>query len=177
MAACRIVIGLEIGELAFEVRRVPEQHVIEKLSPDGPDEPFHKGMREWHVGHGLDFVDLEHAERRLPTVGLEQRIMVSTEMPRGAPPPNGAVEHAAEAGAIDSPAVYAESDDAAGELVHHHEHPIALEHDGLTPKQVEPYWMQKETMPAWAAEKKARWEERAAPVREEMLKALEPSKK
>jgi hypothetical protein len=39
----------------------------------------------------------------------------------------------------------------------------------------EPYWMQKENMPAWVAEKKSRWEERAKPVREEMLKALKPS--
>ena len=58
-------------------------------------------------------------------------------MPRGAPPTNGVIEHAAEAGAIDDPAVHAESDDAAGELVHHHEHPIALEDDGLTAKQVD----------------------------------------
>lgn len=40
----------------------------------------------------------------------------------------------------------------------------------------EPFWMQKESLPQWAAEKKARWEERARPVREAMLKALEPSK-
>ena len=39
----------------------------------------------------------------------------------------------------------------------------------------EPYWMQQPEMPAWVAEKKARWDERAKPVREEMLKALKPS--
>jgi hypothetical protein len=39
----------------------------------------------------------------------------------------------------------------------------------------EPLWMQKTELPAWAAERKRRWEERAAPVREEMLKALQPS--
>jgi formate hydrogenlyase subunit 6/NADH:ubiquinone oxidoreductase subunit I len=37
----------------------------------------------------------------------------------------------------------------------------------------EPFWMQKENLPAWAAEQKRRWEERAAPKRELMLKALE----
>ncbi|RIK62307.1 MAG: NADH-quinone oxidoreductase subunit I [Planctomycetota bacterium] len=39
----------------------------------------------------------------------------------------------------------------------------------------EPFWMQQENIPEWAAQKKARWEERARPVREEMLKALQPS--
>jgi len=40
----------------------------------------------------------------------------------------------------------------------------------------QPYWMQNGEMPDWAAAMKQRWEERAEPVREEMLKALEPSK-
>ena len=39
----------------------------------------------------------------------------------------------------------------------------------------EPFWMQQDKPPAWAAEQKQRWEERAKPVRDEMLKALEPS--
>lgn len=39
----------------------------------------------------------------------------------------------------------------------------------------EPYWMQKDEMPEWVAQKKARWEERARPVRDEMIKALSPS--
>lgn len=39
----------------------------------------------------------------------------------------------------------------------------------------EPFWMQQDRPPVWAADMKKRWEERAMPVREEMLKALEPS--
>lgn len=39
----------------------------------------------------------------------------------------------------------------------------------------EPYWMQKDNPPAWAASMKQRWEQRAQPVREEMIKALSPS--
>jgi NADH-quinone oxidoreductase subunit I len=39
----------------------------------------------------------------------------------------------------------------------------------------EPFWMQQEKIPEWAAQKKQRWEERALPVRDEMLKALKPS--
>ncbi|OQZ00460.1 MAG: hypothetical protein B6D36_15080 [Planctomycetes bacterium UTPLA1] len=39
----------------------------------------------------------------------------------------------------------------------------------------EPYWMQQERMPEWVAAQKQRWDERALPVRDEMLKALKPS--
>jgi len=37
----------------------------------------------------------------------------------------------------------------------------------------EPYWMGKENLPEWAAAQRQRWEERAAPRRQLMLKALE----
>ena len=39
----------------------------------------------------------------------------------------------------------------------------------------EPFWMQQPNPPEWAAAMKTRWEERAKPVREEMIKALSPS--
>src|SRR2546422_8446483 len=86
--------------------------------------------------HGLDFVDLQNPKIRRPTVRLEQRIMIGTEMSRCAPSMNGAVEHAAEVGAIDGTTVHADSDEATGELVHDHEHPVAPEHDGLASKEV-----------------------------------------
>ena len=86
--------------------------------------------------HGLDFVDLQNPKVRRPTVRLEQRIMIGTEMSRCALTMNGGVEHAAEVGAIDRTAVHADSDEATRELVHHHEHPVAPEHDGLASKKV-----------------------------------------
>src|SRR2546426_7128874 len=86
--------------------------------------------------HGLDFVDLQNPKVRRPTVCFEQRIMIGTEMSRCAPSMNGAVEHAAEVGAIDGTTVHADSDEATGELVHDHEHPVAPEHDGLASKEV-----------------------------------------
>src|SRR5712691_337851 len=86
--------------------------------------------------HGLDFVDLQNPKIRRPTVRLEQRIMIGTEMSRCAPSMNGAVEHAADVGAIDGTTVHADSDEATGELVDDHEHPVAPEHDGLASKEV-----------------------------------------
>src|SRR5215204_5715239 len=86
--------------------------------------------------HGLDFVDLQNPKVRCPTVRLEQRIMIGTELSWCAPTMNGDVEHAADVGAIDRAAVHAGSDEATRELVHDHEHPVAPEHDGLASKEV-----------------------------------------
>jgi hypothetical protein len=86
--------------------------------------------------HGLEFVDLQNPKIRRPTVRLEQRIMIGTEMSWCAPTMNGGVEHAAEVGAIDRTRVHADSDEATGELVHDHEHPVASEHDGLASKEI-----------------------------------------
>src|SRR5216683_4328653 len=86
--------------------------------------------------HCLDFVDLQNPRVRRPTVRLERRIMIGTEMWRCAPTLNGGVEHAAEVGAIDRTAVHADSDQATRELVDDHEHPVASEHDGLVWKKV-----------------------------------------
>ena len=87
--------------------------------------------------HRLDLINLQKPKIRRPPMRLEQRIVIRTEMSRRAPTVNGGVEHSAEAGAIDHAAVDAESDDATRELVHDHEHPVALEHDGLTAKEVD----------------------------------------
>src|SRR5712691_4500503 len=86
--------------------------------------------------HGLDFVDLQNPKIRRPPVRLEQWIMISAEMLRCALSMNGSVEHAAEVGAIDRTAVHADSNQATRELVHHDEHPVATEHDGLASKAV-----------------------------------------
>src|SRR2546428_7401318 len=86
--------------------------------------------------YGFDFGDLQNPKVCRPTVCLEQRIMIGTEMSRCAPTMNGGVEHAAEVGASDRTAVHADSDEATRELVHDREHPVAPEHDGLASKEV-----------------------------------------
>ena len=53
------------------------------------------------------------------------------------PTMNGGVEHATEVCAGDRPVVHTNADEATRELVHDHEHPVALEHDGLAEKQVD----------------------------------------
>jgi hypothetical protein len=42
VAACRVVVGLEVGKLPFKITGIPEQHLVEKLSPDRPDQALHE---------------------------------------------------------------------------------------------------------------------------------------
>ena len=40
VAACRVVIDLEVGELPFQVTGIPEWDVVEKFAPDRADQPL-----------------------------------------------------------------------------------------------------------------------------------------
>src|SRR6187200_3038663 len=86
--------------------------------------------------HGFDFVDLENPKVRPPTVRLEQRIVIGTEMSGNALPGRGGIEHAADVSARGGTNMHAEADEATRELVHDHEHPVAPEHDRLASKEV-----------------------------------------
>jgi hypothetical protein len=69
-------------------------------------------------------------------VWLKERIMIGGEVPRCTLTMDGGVEHAADISARDSPAMHADADKAARELVHHREDPVAPEHDRLAAKEV-----------------------------------------
>jgi hypothetical protein len=86
--------------------------------------------------HGLDFVDLQNPKVRPPSVRLEEWIMIGAEMPRCALTMDGGVEHTANVDAGDRSRVHADANKAARKLVHHHQHPVAPEHDGLASKEV-----------------------------------------
>ena len=42
VAACRIVVGLEVGKLPFKIMGIPEQHMVEKFSPHRADQSLHE---------------------------------------------------------------------------------------------------------------------------------------
>ncbi len=67
---------------------------------------------------------------------LEQGIVIRAEASWHALPVHSRVEHTAEVGRIDWSVVNREADQTAGELVHDHEHPIALEHDRLAAEEI-----------------------------------------
>ena len=42
VAACRVVVGLEVGKLPFKITGIPEQHMVEKFSPHRADQALHE---------------------------------------------------------------------------------------------------------------------------------------
>jgi len=44
VAAGRIVVDLDVGKFPFKITGIPEQHMVEKFSPDRPDQPLHEGV-------------------------------------------------------------------------------------------------------------------------------------
>ena len=69
VAACGVVVRLELGELSLKIVGIPEQHLVDEFSAHRPDLAFH----EWwdsHVHHGLNFVDLQNPKVGHPPVGL-----------------------------------------------------------------------------------------------------------
>jgi hypothetical protein len=60
----------------FQIQRTPERYQVEKLSPNGTDEPFHKGMRERKIGRSLYFYGIENSKIDFPPMKFEQRIII-----------------------------------------------------------------------------------------------------
>ena len=44
VATCRIVVNLELGKLPFQITGIPERHMVQKFSPDRPDQSFDERM-------------------------------------------------------------------------------------------------------------------------------------
>jgi len=61
-----IEIASERFEFFFQVRRRPEQCLVQILSSNGPDQSLHKRVRQRSVRHSFDFMDFEHPKIRLP---------------------------------------------------------------------------------------------------------------
>lgn len=77
-----VVISLEQVELSLEIARGPERRPVEKLSADRSDQPLDERLRPRHIRHRLDRLDLQDSQVRLPTMELEQRVMIGAQVPR-----------------------------------------------------------------------------------------------
>src|SRR5260370_21262952 len=42
VAACLVVVGLEVGKFPLKISGIPEEHMVEKFSPHRADQPFHE---------------------------------------------------------------------------------------------------------------------------------------
>ena len=80
MHAMCVVIVSEFSQLPGEIGDVPEEHAIEKLAPNRPDQPFDERMRHRGVGDRLDLLDLEYAQVGEPTVEAEQWVVIGAEV-------------------------------------------------------------------------------------------------
>jgi hypothetical protein len=57
-----VVVDSELFQLPLQVDRVPDHHVIKKLSSYRPDQPFHEWMGHGYVRNRLDLLDIEYAQ-------------------------------------------------------------------------------------------------------------------
>lgn len=80
MHALLVVIAAKHFQLARQVERVPEKHLIEDLAPNRADQPFDKWMRNRDVRNRFYLLDFEHPQVGKPTVKPEQGIVVGAEI-------------------------------------------------------------------------------------------------
>ena len=65
-----------------------------------------------------------------------QRIMIRAKAFRRVMPGDRSLEHATQRDAVDEAGVNAETNDATGKLVHHHQHPMRSQSGRFTSEQV-----------------------------------------
>ena len=124
MGAMTVKVALEIKELRLQISRGPEERAVQTFAPNGANQPFDEGMRERHVRHRLDFLDVENPQIRLPLVKSIQRIMVRAEIRWRGLAVSRSIKHATHGDAIDHAAVHAKAHDTPRTVVYHDEHPV-----------------------------------------------------
>jgi hypothetical protein len=74
-----IEIGLESLQFSFKIAVVPERHDIEKFPSNGSNQAFDEGTGQGDVGDGFQRLDIENPQICLPSMKLEQRIVVTAD--------------------------------------------------------------------------------------------------
>ena len=73
MGSVATIVMLELDQFRLQVRHSPEQSSIEKLAPNGADQPLDERMGQWHVRNGFDFGHSEDSKIGLPLMEAIQR--------------------------------------------------------------------------------------------------------
>src|SRR6516164_2418418 len=128
---------LEPKEFRLQICCGPEQRAVEELAPNGADQALHERMGQRDIRNHLDLRYLKDSKVGLPLMESIERIMIRTEVFRQVVPAQGPLEHPAQRAAVDSAGADAEPDDTAGKLIHHHQHPMSSQDNGLASEQVE----------------------------------------
>src|SRR5258708_4732476 len=114
MDASRVVVVFERIQFSLQVVCGPKEEAIQILAAEGRDEPLNKRMRPGNQGYRLHAFHAQDAQIGLPSMELEQRIVIGTQ-PRGQRVArDGLVEHAAEPWTIDCSGLHTEADDPTG---------------------------------------------------------------
>jgi len=93
-------------------------------------------MRAGRIGNAFEFIDFQNAKIGCPLMVSEQGVVISAEILRNTLGRNGCVEHSTQGHTIDITGVHANANDAPGQLVHDHEHPVGVEQNGLATKNI-----------------------------------------
>ena len=137
MTTMLIVVSLVRLELPLEIALAPEPDPVRVLAADGSDQSLHKGMRTRRTGDGLDLFDLEQPQIRSPAMRAEQGIVVGGKVPGRRLARDRAIEHPADADAVEIGRGNPKTDDPTGEDVHHHHDPIAFEQNRLDAEKID----------------------------------------
>ena len=76
MGALLIKIDSKLVELALQVDGVPEEYLVEILSPNRANEALNERMRQRHIWNGFDLVDVEDTQVGLPPAKAKQWVIV-----------------------------------------------------------------------------------------------------
>jgi hypothetical protein len=137
MRAMVVEVAPEIQQFVFEICSRPEQHVIQILASNSPDQSFHERMGQGNVGDGLDLCHLQYSQIGLPLVEPIKWIVVGADVLRHPElASNGAVEHPTEYDTINRAGMDAEPNDAARVLIHDDQDPVGPQRCRLAPEQI-----------------------------------------
>ena len=88
--------------------------------------------------YGLDLAHIKDAQIGLPAMKLEERVVIAAEVPRQCGRArDDLIKHSADCSTIDHACLHGEADDAPGEPIHHHHHPVRLQDQRLTTKEID----------------------------------------
>lgn len=136
MRAMRIVISPKSFQLSPQIVGMPEEHMVKEFAAQGSDQPLDERVRRGHVRDGLDLLNFQDAQIRMPAVKPKYRIVIRTQIVREVLGRNRCVEYLAKGNPSDITGVHTETYDAPRELTHDHEYPVTLQMNGLAPEQV-----------------------------------------
>ena len=100
--------------------------MIKKFPANGSNQTLDERVGHRSIRDALNFFDVKDVQIRLPPMIFEKGIMIRTQVAGRFDPGDDSVEHSAKHPTIDSARVNAKSDNTAGELFHHHQHPMTL---------------------------------------------------